>query len=148
MALILTNISLPDPICYDTWNDSVPIDAFLHLLYCWFMLNFVVTITFTFTLKVLYTYIVWACLLYSFDFIDTQCIQHAEFGSAVTLGLLVSHINVTYIPKAFLRHVPQFTSMSCHLIFQLPAVETIHYCIVVGPFCWNPRHVWGVIYLW
>ena len=85
----------------------------IYLCSCVFV--FVVTITFTFTLQVgSPTPVPWVCLVYSYDFIDTWCIQYAEFGSTVALGSLISHTDVTYIPEAFLHYLPLQTFMSYH----------------------------------
>ena len=128
--------------------EIICVAAFLCLLCCWLILKFGDSITLTFTLQVSHsTCVAVAYLLYSFDFMDTWPIQHAEFGSTTALSLLISYTNVTYIFEAFIHHLPLHTLMSCHAIVQVPAVQSVHYCKGVGAFCRNPRHVRGVIYL-
>ena len=130
-------------ICLKT-RDGV--DTYQHILawpyWLWYLEWTIGTIISTFMLQAgSSTLVAWVCLLQNLDFIDTSCIKYAEFVSAVALGLLISHTDVMYIPEVFLYHLPLYTSISCHTIFQLPTGKTIHYCIVPGAFHWNPRHV-------
>ena len=108
---------------------------YITALVCCCILKFDVTIACRFTLQVWSSALAaHACLSHSFDFIDTQCIWHGKFGSAVALSKFILCVDVIYIPEAFINCLPLCTSMCYHNIFQLPTDETIHYCIVVGTF--------------
>ena len=122
--------------------------SFVSLL-CWhFSLEFVVVVC-TFEMKVGSSALVaWACLLHSFNFINTLCLWGTEFSSAITLWSFIPCANITNISEAPLHYLPLDASMSNHAIFQLPTVETIDYCIVATASHWNYRHVRSVVHVW
>ena len=75
--------------------EMICVTIFLCLLCCWLISKSVVTITLTLTLQVGFSApVAQAYLLYNFDFIDTLCIWHAEFGPTVAIGLLISYTDV------------------------------------------------------
>ena len=147
----LPNTSLPDLIHCNAWNDSVPVEniwLLVLLLWIWsVLLHFCVVLVAYFEICCYHSsYIhiangipcicstgLFSLCLWFFGYMMHQVCWIWLYSSP-----WLAHIssNVMYISKAFIHHLPLHTSMSCHTIFHLPTVKSIHYCIVVGAFGW------------